>query len=103
MRELGLAGVRRGKTKRTTVRDDAAARPADLVNRDFRAQRPDQLWVCDLTYIRTWAGFAYLALVIDVFSRRIIGWALASHLRTEFRLRHWSWRSGPAITIGSTG
>jgi putative transposase len=79
----GLAGVRRGKAKRTTLREDAAGRPADLVNRQFHAQRPDQLWVCDLTYIRTWAGFAYLALVIDVFSRRILGWALAGHMRTE--------------------
>jgi len=86
MRELGLAGVRRGKPKRTTVRDQAAVRPADLVNRDFSAARPDQLWVCDLTYIRTWVGFAYLALVIDVFSRRIVGWALAGHMRTELPL-----------------
>jgi putative transposase len=86
MRELGLAGVRRGKTKRTTIRDDAAARPADLVQRNFAAARPDQLWVCDLTYIRTWAGFGYLALVIDVFSRRIVGWALAGHMRTELPL-----------------
>jgi putative transposase len=86
MRELGLAGVRRGRFKRTTIRDDAAARPADLVHRDFHAQRPDQLWVCDLTYIRTWVGFAYLALVIDVFSRRIVGWALAGHLGTELPL-----------------
>jgi putative transposase len=86
MRELGVAGVRRGKIKRTTIRDDGAARPADLVNRDFRAQRPDQLWVADLTYVRTWVGFGYLALVIDVFSRRIVGWALAAHMRTELPL-----------------
>jgi putative transposase len=86
MRELGLAGVRRGKIKRTTVRDDAMRRPADLVNRDFHARRPDRLWVCDLTYIRTWVGFAYLALVIDVFSRHIVGWALAGHMRTELPL-----------------
>jgi putative transposase len=86
MRELGLAGVRRGTVKHTTVRDDTAARPADLVNRDFRADGPDQLWVCDLTYIRTWVGFGYLALVIDVFSRRIVGWALAGHMRTELPL-----------------
>jgi putative transposase len=86
MRELGLAGVRRGKPKRTTVVDEHAARPADLVGRQFRAARPDQLWVCDLTYIRTWVGFAYLAVVIDVFSRRIVGWALATHLRTDLPL-----------------
>jgi putative transposase len=86
MRELGLAGVRRGRIKRTTLGNDTAARPADLVNRDFHAARPDQLWVCDLTYIRTWVGFGYLALVIDVFSRRIVGWALAGHMRTELPL-----------------
>ena len=86
MRQLGLAGVRRGRPKRTTLREEAVPRPADLVNREFRAERPDQLWVCDLTYLRTWVGFAYLALVIDVFSRRIVGWALATHLRTELPL-----------------
>jgi putative transposase len=86
MRELGLAGVRRGKVKRTTVREDATRRPCDLVNRDFHAQRPDQLWVCDLTFIRTWVGFGYLALVIDVFSRRVVGWALAGHMRTALPL-----------------
>jgi putative transposase len=86
MRELGLAGVRRGKAKRTTLPNLAAARPADLVERRFTAERPDQLWVCDLTYIRTWVGFGYLALVIDVFSRRIPGWAIAGHMRTELPL-----------------
>jgi putative transposase len=87
MRELGLRGVRRGTPRRTTVADQAAAaRPADLVDRNFCADRPDQLWVVDLTYIRTWVGFAYLALVIDVFSRRIVGWALATHLRTDLPL-----------------
>lgn len=86
MRELGLAGVRRGKTKHTTTSDQTQNRPADLVDRHFHAERPDQLWVVDLTYIRTWLGFAYLALVIDVFARRIIGWALATHLRTDLPL-----------------
>lgn len=73
MRELGLTGARRGKPKRTTIPDPAGERPADLVQRQFRADRPNRLWVCDLTYLRTWAGFAYLALVIDVYSRRIVG------------------------------
>jgi putative transposase len=86
MRELGLAGVRRGRFKRTTIPDEAAARPADLVGRQFHASRPDQLWVVDLTYIRTWVGFAYLALVIDVYGRRVVGWALASHMRTALPL-----------------
>jgi putative transposase len=85
-RELELRGVRRGKPKCTTVSGDSAARPADLVQREFTAQRPDRLWVADLTYIRTWVGFAYLALIIDAFSRRIVGWALATHLRTDLAL-----------------
>lgn len=82
MRDLGLRGVRRGKVKRTTISDSAAVRPVDRVRRNFTAPGPDRLWVCDLTYIRTWAGFAYLALVIDVFSRRVLGWAVAGHMRT---------------------
>ena len=86
MRRLGLRGVRRGKPKRTTIAETAAARPADLVRRQFHAGRPNQLWVCDLTYIRTWVGFAYLALVIDVYSRRLVGWALTTHLRTDLPL-----------------
>ena len=86
MRELGLQGVRRGKVKRTTVVEETAPRPADLVEREFHAERPDQLWVVDLTYIRTWVGFGYLALVIDVFARQVIGWALATHLRTSLPL-----------------
>jgi transposase InsO family protein len=69
MRELGLTGVRRRKPKRTTIADEPATRPADLVERRFTADRPDQLWLVDLTYIRTWVGFAYLALIVDVFAR----------------------------------
>ena len=87
MRQLGLHAVRRDRFTRTTIADTAAARPADLVNRQFQAQRPNQLWVCDLTYIRTWVGFAYLALVVDVYSRRLVGWALTTHLRTELPLQ----------------
>src|SRR5512144_3353884 len=102
MRELGLAGVRRGTVKRTTIREDAAARPADLVNRGFRAPRPDRLWVAELTYIRTWVGFAYLALVIDVFSRRIVGWAVAGHMRTDLPLEALELACGPASSPGST-
>jgi putative transposase len=86
MRELGLAGVRRGTPRRTTIPDPAGERPADLVGRQFRADRPNRLWVCELTYLRTWAGFAYLALVIDVYSRRIVGWAPATHLRADLPL-----------------
>jgi putative transposase len=74
MRELHLEGVRRGKPQRTTTPDAAAARPADLVERNFSAQRPNQLWVADLTYVATWSGFVYVALVIDAFSRYLVGW-----------------------------
>jgi transposase InsO family protein len=102
MRQLGLAGVRRGKPKRTTIADSAAARPADLVRRRFQAAAPNQLWVCDLTYIRTWAGFCYLALVIDVYSRRIVGWALTTHLRTDLPLEALEMAVWP-VTSGSTG
>ena len=75
MRELGLAGAVRGRPKRTTIpADPPGARPVDLVERRFSAPVPNRLWVADLTYVRTWSGFVYAALVIDVFSRRIVGW-----------------------------
>lgn len=86
MRAAGLEGVRRGKKHKTTVPDGAAVRPADLVDRQFAATRPNQLWVADLTYVRIWADFCYVALVIDVFSRYIVGWALATHLKTDLPL-----------------
>jgi putative transposase len=86
MRGAGLAGVGRRRGTRTTRRD-AEARPAlDLVERDFTAERPDQLWVADITYIPTWTGFLYLAVVLDAFSRRIVGWAMANHLRADLVL-----------------
>ena len=86
LRELGLRGAVRGATVRTTLPDGAAGRPADLVERAFCADAPDRLWVADLTYIRTWSGWIYAAFVIDVFSRRIVGWQLAPHLRTSLAL-----------------
>jgi transposase InsO family protein len=87
MREMGLRGVVRGRAfTRTTVADDSAARPLDLVRRDFQASRPNQLWVADLTYVATWAGFVYVAFVIDVFSRFIVGWRVSSSLRTDLAL-----------------
>ena len=86
MKALGIAGVRRGKKRRTTVPDAAASRPADLVQRTFWRDRPNCLWVADLTYVPTWVGFCYVAFVIDVYSRRIVGWASATHLRTELPL-----------------
>ena len=86
MGELHLEGVRRGKPRRTTTPDTTAPRPADLVNRDFSAQRPNQLWVADLTYVATWSGFVYVALVIDAFSRFIVGWQASRSLRTDLAL-----------------
>jgi putative transposase len=87
MRAAGLQGVSRRKRVYTTVRD-ADARPApDLVQRHFSAPRPDALWVADITYVPTWAGFLYLAVVIDAFSRRVVGWAMQHHLRSELVLQ----------------
>ena len=86
MRQMGLAGRIRGKRRRTTIPADVAARPADLVERRFVATRPNQLWVADITYIATWSGFAYTAFVIDVFSRRIVGWRVATTLRASLAL-----------------
>jgi putative transposase len=87
MGELGLAGAVRGKPKRTTIAaEPAGPRPADLVERRFTAPAPNRLWVADLTYLRTWSGFVYAAVVIDAFSRLIIGWQLATHLRTDLAL-----------------
>jgi putative transposase len=86
MRELGLQGVRRGKTRRTTTPDATAPRPADLVDRDFSATRPNQLWVADLTYVATWSGFVYVAFIIDAFSRFLVGWQASRSLRTDLAL-----------------
>ena len=78
----GIQGAkRRGKPWRTTISDPNATRPADLVERDFTAEAPDQLWVCDFTRMRCWDGVLYLAFVIDVYSRRVVGWQLATHMR----------------------
>jgi putative transposase len=86
MGELHLEGVRRGKARRTTTPDQGAPRPADLVERNFSAQRPNQLWVADLTYVATWSGFVYVALVIDAFSRYLVGWQASRSLRTDLAL-----------------
>jgi putative transposase len=86
MRQMGLRGAVRGKKCRTTISDDSAARPLDLVDRDFRASRPNELWVSDLTYVATWRGFAYAAFVIDAYARRIVGWRVSSALRTDLVL-----------------
>ena len=86
MRAAGWRGVVRGRRTRTTIPDAVAERPRDLVQRDFRATRPNQLWVSDLTYIATWRGFVYVAFVIDAFARRIVGWRAASSLRSDLAL-----------------
>lgn len=86
MRELGIAGVVRGKPVRTTFPDPARPCPRDHVNRQFIADRPDQLWVSDYTFVSTWQGFAYVAFVIDVYARRIVGWKVSSSQQTQFVL-----------------
>jgi putative transposase len=86
MGELGLEGVRRGKAHKTTTPTPSVARPADLVERNFAATRPNQLWVADLTYVATWSGFVYVAFVIDAFSRFLVGWQASRSLRTDLAL-----------------
>lgn len=86
MGDLGLSGALRGKRYRTTFGDPAAVRPPDLVDRKFTARRPDALWVADFTYVATWSGTVYVAFILDVFSRRILGWRAATNMRTELVL-----------------
>ena len=86
MGQMGLAGRVRGKKRRTTIPADVSARPGDLVDRSFAADRPNALWVADITYVATWSGFAYAAFVIDVFSRRIVGWRVDRTLRASLAL-----------------
>jgi putative transposase len=86
MRERRLHGASRRKGFKTTIQDRSACAAPDLVNRNFKADRADQIWVADITYIPTLAGFLFLAVVLDVFSRRVVGWAMATHLRTELVL-----------------
>ena len=82
----GLRGVVRGKPKYTTLPGDAADRPRDLVDRSFVAGAPNRLWVADLTYVRTWSGFVYVAFITDVYSRMIIGWQASRSLRSDLAL-----------------
>ena len=86
MREAAIVGVHRRRSTHTTRRGTDEVPAADLVQRDFTATAPNQLWVADITYVPTWAGFLYLAVVLDAYSRRIVGWAMAAHLRTELVL-----------------
>ena len=102
MRERGIFGISRRKGFKTTHRDRDARPAPDLVERKFVASRPNELWVADITYIPTWNGFLFLAVVLDVFSRRIVGWAMANHLRTELVLQALDmaiWRRRPKGVI----
>jgi putative transposase len=86
MRQAGLAGVVRGRTRRTTIPAPAGPRPSDLLRRDFTAPAPNRRWVADITYVPTWTGFVYVAFVTDLYSRRIVGWRAATSLRTDLAL-----------------
>jgi putative transposase len=86
MRQAGIRGVKRGRRVITTKRDDSAPRSPDLVKRNFTASAPNQLWVTDLTYVPTWSGVAYVCFIVDAFSRMIVGWRVASHMRTDMVL-----------------
>jgi putative transposase len=86
MRAAGIEGVRRRRRVRTTRADDTAARHPDRVRREFSADRPNRLWVTDLTFVPTWAGMAYVCFIIDAYSRMIVGWRVAAHMRTEMVL-----------------
>ena len=86
MRDQGLRGVRRGRVWKTTIGDDALERPADLVERNFTAPAPNRLWVADLTYVKTHSGFVYVAFVVDVFSRFVVGWQVSTSLRSDLAI-----------------
>ena len=86
MRQLDIQGVSRRRRVRTTIPDESATRPPDLVDRDFTADAPNQLWVSDLTYVPTWEGMGYVCFIVDAFSRRIVGWRVAAHMRTAMVL-----------------
>jgi len=100
MKALDIEGVRRGQKRRTTTSDPTAERAPDLVERNFSASRPNQLWVADFTYVPTWSGVAYAAFVIDVFSRMIVGWRVASSMTTDLvldTLEMAIWRRNDAV------
>lgn len=86
MKDMGIQGAVRGKKHFTTVPGDESARPADLVERQFSAPAPNRLWIADLTYVRTWSGFVYVAFIVDVFERVIVGWAASRSLKADLAL-----------------
>ena len=104
MRSMGLQGVIRGKPVKTTISDKAAPCPLDHVNRQFRAPRPNALWVSDFTYVATWTGFVYVAFVIDAYARRIVGWRASRTAHASFvldALEQALMTDGPCIAAGS--
>jgi len=101
MKQLGLEGVRRGKRCKTTLPDETAHKPLDLVQRQFTASHPNQLWVADITYVSTWSGFVYVAFVVDVYSRYIVGWRVLKHMQTDLILD--ALEQGFNASIGSVG
>jgi transposase InsO family protein len=106
MGDLGLAGAVRGKVKRTTVADPAAARPADLVSRRFGRLAPDRLWVADITYVSTWSGWVYVAFCTDAYARRILGWSVNTTMSTDLVLNAIEqaiWTRGHQAPAASTG
>jgi putative transposase len=102
MRTAGLRGLSRAKGSRTTIPGSGPDMRPDLVERAFTATGPDQLWVADVTYCRTFAGWVYAAFVIDVYSRRVVGWQLSKSLRTDLAATPWRWASGPGSTPATT-
>ena len=86
MRKLGLKGIKRGQSCKTTIPDEVSEKPLDLVNREFVASKPDQLWVADITYVATWSGFVYVAFITDVYSRYIVGWRVLKSMKTDLIL-----------------
>ncbi len=106
MRRAGLVGARRGKVKRTTIADPAAARPADLVRRRFAPAAPDRLWVADITYVSTWSGWVYVAFVVDAYARRILGWRTGTSMGAQLVLdavEHAIWTRGRAGHLDLAG
>lgn len=102
MRSMGLQGAVKGRRFKTTIPDETASRPLDLVDRDFTATRPHQLWVSDLTYVATWRGFVSVAFVIDAFARRIVGWRSSTSLRTDpvlDALEQALWERGESVEV----
>lgn len=104
IRRAGIEGLKKAKKRRTTRPDPVGSRHPDLVERKFSADAPNQLWVSDLTYVATWSGFAYVYFIVDAYSRMIVGWRVASHMRTDMVLEALAmarWKRGGAFRVSS--